>query len=128
MSPQVKIRKYDLKIGEKTRSERKRLGWTQGDASKKLGISAQQIQKYESGKNRISPGNLYALSKIYDVPVTNFFEGLEQERPKPQYTHQAISCDEIDHLIGIYTRIESEQLRKSISAFLETLVKKNKTY
>lgn len=67
----------DCFIGQKLRTRRSILGISQERLGKFEGISFQQIQKYETGKNRISSGRLYRLSKILHVPVTYFFEGLD---------------------------------------------------
>lgn len=52
------------------------LGMSQSDLAKALGITFQQVQKYERGSNRVSVGKLYRLADILDVPLTYFFDGL----------------------------------------------------
>ena len=54
-------------------------GWTQTDLGERLKISYQQIQKYESGANRISAGQLFRLTEILDVPLTFFFDEMPKE-------------------------------------------------
>jgi transcriptional regulator with XRE-family HTH domain len=66
----------DRHVGKKLREHRRMLEMSQQDVSELLGISYQQIQKYESGANRISAGRLYTLAYIMQVPVHKFFEGL----------------------------------------------------
>jgi transcriptional regulator with XRE-family HTH domain len=58
------------------RQRRRLLGYTQQKLADEVNIRFQQIQKYESGANRISASRLWSLSKALDVPVSFFFEGL----------------------------------------------------
>jgi transcriptional regulator with XRE-family HTH domain len=78
-SSDTQARKADLidrHVGKKLREHRRMLEMSQQDVSERLGISYQQIQKYESGANRISAGRLYTLANIMQIPVHKFFEGL----------------------------------------------------
>lgn len=68
------VRKIDTLVGARVRLRRKDVGFSQTALGEKLGVSFQQIQKYETGKNRISAGSLYELSKALSVPVGYFFE------------------------------------------------------
>ncbi|UTW54447.1 helix-turn-helix domain-containing protein [Kordiimonas sp. SCSIO 12610] len=70
----------DQHVGKKLREHRRMLDMSQQDVSDLLSISYQQIQKYESGVNRISAGRLYTLAQIMQIPVSKFYEGL-QEHP-----------------------------------------------
>lgn len=69
----------DLHVGKRLRQRRCLLGMTQQQLASSVGIKFQQVQKYESGANRISASRLWALSRSLDVPVTYFFEGLNGE-------------------------------------------------
>lgn len=66
----------DLFVGKRLRQRRQLLGLTQQKLAEKVNIRFQQIQKYESGANRVSASRLWALAKALDVPVSFFFEGL----------------------------------------------------
>lgn len=66
----------DLHIGQRVRHRRWLLGMTQQQLAQSVGIRFQQIQKYESGANRISASRLWDLAKALDMPVSFFFEGL----------------------------------------------------
>lgn len=67
----------DLHVGNRVRQRRRLLGMTQQKLADAVRIRFQQIQKYESGANRISASRLWTLSKALDVPVAFFFEGVE---------------------------------------------------
>lgn len=66
----------DTAIGARIRLRRSTLGLTQADLGERLGMSFQQVQKYERGNNRVSAGCLLQLAQILDVPVTFFYDGL----------------------------------------------------
>ena len=59
----------DIHVGGRVREQRKRKGMSQGELGDSLGLTFQQIQKYERGANRIGASRLYQLSRILDVPV-----------------------------------------------------------
>jgi len=66
----------DHHVGQKLRQRRRLLGLTQQKLAEAVNIRFQQIQKYESGANRISASRLWALARALDVPVSYFFDGL----------------------------------------------------
>jgi transcriptional regulator with XRE-family HTH domain len=69
--------KIDAHVGGQVRRRRFLAGITQEDVGKVLGVSFQQIQKYENGANRISAGRLYVLASLFNVSVNDFFAGLD---------------------------------------------------
>jgi transcriptional regulator with XRE-family HTH domain len=66
----------DIHIGQRVREKRMALGLSQTALAEKLGISFQQVQKYESGANRISGSRLWEMSQVLSEPVSFFFDGL----------------------------------------------------
>ena len=68
--------KTDVHIGRRVRERRIALGLSQSELAEKLGISFQQVQKYESGANRISGSRLWDISTVLETAVSYFFEGL----------------------------------------------------
>jgi len=66
----------DKHVGQKLRDRRRTLDLSQQDIAHTLGISYQQVQKYECGLNRISAGRLFMLGHIMRVPVSYFYDGL----------------------------------------------------
>lgn len=64
-------------VAGRIRLRRGLLGMSQSDLARSLGITFQQVQKYERGSNRVSIGKLYRLADILDVPLTFFFDGLD---------------------------------------------------
>lgn len=67
----------DVHVGKRVRHRRWLVGMTQQQLAEKVGIKFQQIQKYETGMNRVSASRLWDIADAMDVPVSFFFEGLE---------------------------------------------------
>lgn len=92
------------------------MGLSQDQLAKNLGMSFQQIQKYESGSSRIAAGILYRLSKLLNVSVNYFYEGLG-ESPS--------GMDELNteayHLIRMFGRIDSRQKRRALLTMIEQI-------
>ncbi len=66
----------DVHVGSRVRLRRTLLGLNQTQLGEKLGITYQQVQKYEQGVNRISASRLYQMTRILDVPVSYFFDDI----------------------------------------------------
>ena len=67
----------DAEIGRRLRQARLVENLTQDGLAQKLGISFQQVQKYENGTNRVSSSRLWAVSRVLGLPITYFYEGLD---------------------------------------------------
>jgi transcriptional regulator with XRE-family HTH domain len=67
----------DVHVGKRVRHRRWMVGMTQQQLAEKVGIKFQQIQKYETGMNRISASRLWDISDALSVPVAYFFEGMD---------------------------------------------------
>lgn len=72
----------DVHVGKRVRHRRWLVGMTQQQLAERVGIKFQQIQKYETGANRVSASRLWDIADALDVPVNFFFEGLEEDNPK----------------------------------------------
>ena len=66
----------EREIGARMRARRRQLHLSQAELAEKLGVSFQQVQKYERGANRISASTLFRISQVLEVPVSYFFDGL----------------------------------------------------
>ena len=67
----------DVHVGKRIRHRRWMVGMTQQQLAERVGIKFQQIQKYETGMNRVSASRLWDISEALSVPIDFFFEGLE---------------------------------------------------
>src|SRR5215469_14707374 len=74
------LQAIDAYVGGRMRRRRLVLGMTQQKLADSLGLTHQQVQKYESGANRIGASRLHELSTVLDVPVSYFFENYDFTR------------------------------------------------
>lgn len=72
--------KIDTAIGAKVRSRRLEIGMSQERLAELLGITFQQVQKYEKGVNRIAASRLYYIAQALEMPVADFYSGLKALR------------------------------------------------
>ena len=71
----------DAHVGKRIRHRRWTIGMTQQQLADAVGIKFQQIQKYETGMNRVSASRLWDIANAMEVPVSFFFEGMGEENP-----------------------------------------------
>ena len=77
------MNKIDLLVGQRIRARRHALGISQTELGEAIGVKFQQIQKYETGANRVSASRLWDIAEALDVPVAFFFEGIEDQADAP---------------------------------------------
>lgn len=75
----------DIHVGARLRQRRTLLGMSQGKLGETVGLTFQQIQKYERGSNRIGASRLYDLSRVLDVSIAYFFEDMSNEIVSDRY-------------------------------------------
>jgi transcriptional regulator with XRE-family HTH domain len=122
----------DKHVGTRVRMRRLMLDLSQTQLADGLGLTFQQVQKYEKGTNRISASRLYQLSRILRVPVPFFFEGTPGELHLPERTEGGpsiasdvgalLSTSDGIALVRAYTRIGRPKLRRAIVALVEQIV------
>ena len=102
-----KPNQVDQHVGKRLRLRRNLLDLSQDELAKRLGLTAQLIQKYEAGETRISASRLYEIATQIAVPITWFFEELEKEPPPATL---AQSAEKTPHWSELVTKPESRQL------------------
>lgn len=70
----------DAHVGKRIRHRRWMVGMTQQQLADRVGIKFQQIQKYETGMNRVSASRLWDIAEVLNVPIGFFFEGIDEGR------------------------------------------------
>lgn len=106
----------DVHVGKRVRHRRWLVGMTQQQLAEKVGIKFQQIQKYETGANRVSASRLWDIADALEVQVSFFFEGLE-EAEKSAAEHSKMPADlmgdkEALDLVRSYYAIPENQRRR----------------
>jgi transcriptional regulator with XRE-family HTH domain len=112
----------DVHVGSRVRMRRTLLGMSQEKLGKALGLTFQQVQKYERGANRIGSSRLFKLSRILDVPVGFFFDdmaegsgrrarGMSESNPA-SYDPEQLTKRETLELVRAYYRIRDPKIRK----------------
>ena len=81
----------DVHVGKRIRQRRWLVGMTQQSLAEAVGIKFQQIQKYETGANRVSASRLWDISEAVGVPVSFFFEGLQEDTSASQVKLGAVA-------------------------------------
>ena len=110
----------DKHVGSRVRMRRMMLGMSQEKLGNSLGLTFQQVQKYEKGTNRIGAGRLHQIADILKVPVALFFDDV-QEAPAPTYVSDFLASTDGLTLIRAFTRIADVKIRRSIVALVKQL-------
>jgi len=113
----------DVMVGKRIRLRRVQLGLSQTELGQKLGVTFQQIQKYENGANRVSCSRLYETSVALEVPISFFFMDSANAGLELAVAEQFDVPDLKDgiHLMTAFRQIPNIAIRKSFIAFVESL-------
>jgi transcriptional regulator with XRE-family HTH domain len=120
----------DKHVGSRVRMRRMMLAMSQGKLGDALGITFQQVQKYEKGTNRIGAGRLQQISHILQVPIAFFYEGAsdgsalrvsEQDTRSLALIDDFVSSPEGLRLVQSFMRIGSASVRRRILALVQEI-------
>ena len=126
----------DVHVGTRVRLRRTLLGMTQTGLGQAIGLTFQQVQKYERGVNRIGSSRLYDLARVLDVPVNFFFDEMPKEiasksgaassgppEGAEMFDPDIVSRRETLELVRSYYKIENPQVRKRLFEMVKALGK-----
>ncbi len=127
----------DKHVGSRVRMRRMMLGMSQEKLGDALGLTFQQVQKYEKGTNRIGASRLQQISHILQVPVSFFFEGAPTvpslgrpegmgEAPSPAYVADFLATSDGLALTKAFTKIADSKLRRRIVDLVEQIASSDK--
>jgi transcriptional regulator with XRE-family HTH domain len=127
----------DKHVGSRVRMRRMMLSMSQEKLGDALGLTFQQVQKYEKGTNRIGASRLQQISHILQVPVSFFFEGAPSvpgaprhdglsEAPSPAYVSDFLATSDGLALTKAFMRIEDSKLRRRIVDLVEQIAGSDK--
>lgn len=111
------VNPIDVHVGKRIRMRRQFLGMNQATLARQLGVTFQQVQKYEGGANRVSASRLAEVARILDVPVPHFFADLPAKRNEPvarRKERERMEQSETIELLRFYYGISDEVVRKHI--------------
>jgi transcriptional regulator with XRE-family HTH domain len=120
----------DKHVGGRVRMRRMMLSMSQEKLGDALGLTFQQVQKYEKGTNRIGASRLQHISRILQVPVSFFFDGAPEipgqptgmnETPSPAYVSDFLATSDGLALTKAFTRIKDGKLRRRIVDLVEQI-------
>jgi transcriptional regulator with XRE-family HTH domain len=121
----------DKHVGSRVRMRRMMLSMSQEKLGNSLGLTFQQVQKYEKGTNRIGASRLQQISHILQVPVAFFFEGAPNvggsrsdgmgEAPSPAYVSDFLATSDGLALTKAFTKIGDSKLRRRIVDLVEQI-------
>jgi transcriptional regulator with XRE-family HTH domain len=122
----------DKHVGSRVRMRRMMLGMSQEKLGDALGLTFQQVQKYEKGTNRIGASRLQQIAIILQVPVSFFFEGAPHvagigkssgmsEAPSPAYVSDFLATSDGLSLTKAFMRIKNSKLKRRIVDLVEQI-------
>lgn len=117
------IEEIDKFIGNKIYSLRLAKGLSRQQLSKVIGVTHQQLQKYEKGNNRISVGRLVLISKALDKNISYFYEGLEtgnNDNNETTVTQHQRMCIEVSRN---FMKIENTEHQNAVNTLIKSLIK-----
>lgn len=119
----------DKHVGARVRMRRMMLAISQEKLGDALGLTFQQIQKYEKGTNRISASKLQQIARLFQVPVSFFFDGAPElpgqkrqegaSAPSPAYVSEFLATADGQALTKAFGRLRDPKLRRRIVDFVE---------
>lgn len=116
----------DAHVGKRLRLRRTMMGLSQEAVARAVGITFQQVQKYEKGSNAMNANRLYEFARFMNVPVAYFFEGLEAfaanqnapgfaEAASEKFDHKGVSDRESLEIMKAFKRIKEQVIRKRLA-------------
>ncbi|ATU92915.1 helix-turn-helix domain-containing protein [Phyllobacterium zundukense] len=111
----------DVHVGARIRLRRNMIGLSQEKLGDSLGITFQQIQKYEKGMNRVGASRLQAIGNILNVPVTFFFDDMPGQSDKPKGFDEE---SETTYVVGFLNSSEGIQLARAFAKITDAKIRR----
>src|SRR6202451_3990930 len=109
----------DKVVGRNIRVHRLAKEMSQTDLANKLGVTFQQIQKYEKGTNRVGSGRLYQIAALLEVPVTAFFEGGDTHATPRSGSPFDLLADPVSlRMVQAFSEISDQKTRRAVLALV----------
>jgi transcriptional regulator with XRE-family HTH domain len=118
----------DVEVGQRIRIQRLQSGLSQTSLAEQLGVTFQQVQKYEKGVNRVGAGRLTKIAKVLGVPVSSFFGAHDTapiERPGERGTSSSplklLTVPGALRLLRAYGQLNDGKMRRSVVELVENI-------
>ena len=112
----------DDHVGRRIRQGRREIGQSQNELADALGVSFQQVQKYENGTNRVSAGRLYAAAQHLGVTFDYFFEGVELPAARRPVQDLLFKNDkQVIALVRSFIQISDDGTRSAVTSFVHSV-------
>ncbi len=124
MSDERAANAVDKKVGQRVRSRRLEIGMSQERLAELLGVTFQQVQKYEKGVNRIAVSRLLDIANALEISASRFFDGLERRgvaEDGQDYVSDALATPEGAQLMALFATIKSQKIRRKVLELVRTL-------
>ena len=120
----------DGQVGESIRAHRLAAGMSQGELAKRIGVSFQQVQKYEKGTNRVGAGRLPQIADVFGIPVGALFKGSVDASPGKESVGNVpvklVSDATTVKLLAAYSDITDRSIRRNLSELVDLIAKSAK--
>lgn len=127
MNDERSANSIDRKIGQRVRSRRLEIGMSQERLAELLGVTFQQVQKYEKGVNRIAASRLHDIAAALEMPAARFFEGLSPGRgagvaeAHEDFVDDVLATPEGAQLVALFASIRSIKVRRRVIELVRAL-------
>lgn len=114
----------DIHVGKRLRLRRKTLGLSQADLGRQVGVTFQQIQKYERGTNRMGASRLWEFAQALQIPINYFFDSYRKEEDNTKHNFlesNLLESREAQLLVCAYYEIPNQKLRKTIVSLIRAI-------
>jgi transcriptional regulator with XRE-family HTH domain len=116
----------DALVGRNIRIYRLHKGLSQTDLAKRIGVTFQQVQKYERGTNRVGGGRLYKVADVLGLPISAFFEGVKISDDKVKDSPLLLLTElHAERLLRSFCQIDDMKIRRALVDVVERLAAKS---
>lgn len=116
----------DRKVGQRVRARRLEVGMSQEKLAELLGVTFQQVQKYEKGSNRIAVSRLYDISNALEIHAGSFFDNLSARgavaEGRQDYIDDALSTPDGAELMALFATIKNPKVRRRVLDLVRAVV------
>ena len=131
MAGERNVNAIDRRLGQRVRMRRLEIGMSQEQLAEILGITFQQVQKYEKGVNRIASSRLLDISSALDMPIAQLFEGIglgpsgSSARKEDGPVQAVLSTPEGAQLVALFASVESTKVRRRVVELVRALAEEH---